>query len=265
MKHEILQPVRHYSLHEDPLNNIETIHLVLWSKGLCIAGFSAEAKLLVAKIYTALEWDASVISSIFINEPLVAGPQHITHIWVAEERIMLVPHHLYEATAAKEWLKKFHFVEEGETILNAKIAAPVNAFAVFPMQNKWIDMCYKFFAEGKISSLSGMLLCQSINQEKDTLDITILDHTALLSVYKSGKLLSHQVMENVDINNMIYRVGSICQENDIRQESLSVRLSGLCISNDMCIELLSYFPKMELGETEKETSFTFLRKLIACV
>jgi len=264
MKQEILQPVRHYNLHQDPLNNIETIHLVMWNNGLCIAGFDAEQNLLVAKVYNSTNWNVQVVEAIFVNEPLVAGPQHVTHIWLAEPRQLIVPQHLYEPEAARQWLKELHFVEEGESILDATVFANLNASLVFSVQNKWIDMFYKFFAEAKISALSKTLLCQPVEEKENTIDIVVLDHTALISVYLQGKLLSHQVIDNVDVQNLVYKIASICKDNGIKQNELSATLSGLCVVDNMKEELRAYFPAMMVDDTDENSSLTFLRKMIAC-
>lgn len=264
MKHEILQPVRHFNMHDDPLTNIETLHLVLWKKGLCIAGFDSNKNVLTTKIYNAVNWDISVMESVFINEPLVAGPQHITHIWVAEERNMIVPVHLFEPSAAKQWLQTLHFVEEGESVIHTQISNAVNAHIAFPLQNKLIDMLYKYFGEGVVGALPAALLCQSQPVTGDSLDITVLDHTYIFSIFQKGKLLAHQVSDHIGFNDFIYKIASICHDNGIAQDQLKVSFSGCCITEQFIAELKSFFPKMSVPGSEQFSSFTFLSKLIAC-
>ena len=264
MKHEILQPVRHFNMHDDPLTNIETIQLVLWEKGLCIAGFDAEGNVLTTKVYNANNWNIGTAESIFINEPLVAGHQHITHIWIAEERNLIVPAILFEPDAASLWLKQLHLVEEGETILHSKIERTLGAVVSFPVANRLIDMLYKYFGEGRISALSSALLCQEAATTGDALDITILDQTALFSIYQNGKLLNHQVIDDFDSNNLVYTIASISTDNGMEQEQLKVNLSGLCITESLALELKSFFPKISVPGSEQFSSFTFLSKLISC-
>lgn len=264
IKHEILQPVQHFNMHDDPLTNIETLHLVIWDKGLCIAGYDLEGNVLTTKVYNFAAWDIGAIESVFINEPLVAGPQPVTHIWIAEERNITVPQHLYQTAAAEEWLRKFHFVEAGETVHSTTISQHLQATVVYPLADKLEVLIHKYFAEGRTDAISGMLLCQESPAGQDTADITFLDKKVVLTVRSNGKLLNHQITEAGDINNVVYKIAVICGANGLKQDELRVSLSGLCITEETITELRSFFPKMNVPGSEQFSSFTLLSKLISC-
>lgn len=264
IKHEILQPVRHFNMHDDPLTNIETLHLILWDKGLCIAGYDLNGTVLTAKVYHYTTWNIASIESVFINEHLVAGPQPVTHIWIADERTMIIPRHLYEQKAAGEWLHRFHFIEANEEIRTTEVKQSLAAFISYPVQEKLALLCRKYFAEGRIDTLSGMILCQDFSEEKDYADLIFLGEKAILTVYKQGNLQLHQVVDAAHTNDLLYRMAILCEELGLPQEELIVSVSGLCIAEEVPGELKSFFPKTVVPGSEQFSSFTLLSKLITC-
>lgn len=264
IKHEIPQPVQHFNMHDDPLTNIETLHLILWDKGLCIAGYDPHGHVLTTKVYRYATWDIAAIEAIFINEPLVAGPQPVTHIWIAEERNIIIPQHLYQTEAAAQWLRQFHFIEAGETVIETTIKQHLLTTVVYPLSEKLQSLLGKYFAEGKIASISGMILCQEATTEYDTADITFLDKKVVLTIRNNGKLISHQVTEPGDVSNLLYQIALICEEANIKQDLLRLSISGLCLNEDYVNELKAFFPKVTVPGSEQFSSFTLLSKLISC-
>lgn len=265
IKHDILQPVRHFNMHDDPLTNIETLHIVLWDKGLCIAGYDLEGNVLTVKVYSYAHWDIAAIESVFVNEPLVAGPQPVTHIWLADERTMMIPKHLYEQQAADAWLRRFHFIEAGEQIRTTEAGQGLAAVICYPAPEKLLLLTHKYFAEGKVEALSGIVPGHDTVNGKDSADLIFLGEKVLLTVYKQGNLQLHQITEAAPVNNLLYKIGNICQELDLPQDELQISVSGLCIADELLSELKSFFPKAVIPGSEQFSSFTLLSKLISCV
>jgi hypothetical protein len=264
IKHDILQPVRHFNMHDDPLTNIETLHIVLWDKGLCIAGYDQGGNVLTAKVYAYAHWDIAAIESVFINEPLVAGPQPVTHIWLADERTMIIPKHLYEQQAAGAWLRRFHFIEPGEQVRATEAGQGLAAVISYPVAEKLFLLTQKYFTEGKVEALSGIIPGQDTVHGKDSADLIFLGETVLLTVYKQGNLQLHQVTAAAPVNNLVYKIGSICRELGIPQEELQATVSGLCVAEELLTELKCFFPKAVIPGSEQFSSFTLLSKLISC-
>jgi hypothetical protein len=188
----------------------------------------------------------------------------LTYIWIAEERNLTIPAHLYNAAAAEEWLRKFHFIETGETVHSTTISQHLQATVVYPLADKLQVLIRKYFAEGKTDAISGMLLCQESPVAQDTADITFLDKKVVLTIRSGSKLLNHQIAETGDINNLVYKIAAICREFGLKQDELRVSLSGLCITEETITELRSFFPKMNVPGSEQFSSFTLLSKLISC-
>lgn len=264
IREEKLQPVQHFNMHDDPLTNIETLHLLIWDRGLCIAGYGLNGNVLTTKVYTFPKGDIHAIESVFMNEPLVAGPQPVTHTWIAEARNMLIPQHLFHEDAAKVWLEKFHFIAPDESVKTTTVKQPDAISIAYPVSNDLIALLKKNFPEGKIESLSGMLLQQHVSADSNTADIVFMNETAALTIHQKGKLLSHQIIMVEDVNNLVYKIASICQDYQIAQEDLKVSISGCCIPEAYCNELKAFYPKMTIPGSEQFSSFTLLSKLIIC-
>lgn len=263
-KQEIPQPVRHFNMHDDPLTNIETLHLLLWNKGVCVAGYDTDGNVLTTKVYLHQPADVNAVEAVFVNEPMVAGPQPVTHIWLADERNMIVPGHLHEAATSESWLRRFHFIEADERVLSTRVREGTAATVVFPAAEKLLQICSKYFTEAKIDALSGMVLCQENNSEKDSLDLVLLDTTAIWTLRRKGALLLHQVSSAKDIHDLVYAIGVACQHHGIDVEELQAILSGLCIREEHSTVLKSFFPKITIPGSEQFSSFTLLSKLISC-
>jgi hypothetical protein len=264
IREERLQPVQHFNMHDDPLTNIETLHLLIWDQGLCIAGYGLDGDILTTKVYTFAKDDVHAIESVFMNEPLVAGPQPVTHVWIAESRSILIPQHLFSEDAAKIWIEKFHFIAPNESIKTTTVKQPNAISIAYPVSNDLITSLKINFPEAKIESFSGMVLQQSVLADSNTVDIAFMNETAALTVYQKGKLISHQITSVEDVNNLIYKIASICQDYKIGQEDLKVSISGFCVSEQTCNELKAFYPKMTIPGSEQFSSFTLLSKLITC-
>lgn len=262
IREERQQPVQHFNMHDDPLTNIETLHLLIWEQGLCIAGYGLNEHVLTTKVYVFPKGDTHAVESIFMNEPLVAGPQPVTHIWIADERNMLIPHHLFNEDAAAEWLAKFHFVTPTETVHATRLKQPINI--VYPMANDLSALLRKYFREAKVNALSGVLLQQEISTDSDTVDLVFLKETIALTLRQKGKLISHQIVVIEDINNLVYKIASISQDYKIVQEDLKVSVSGFCVDENCWNQLKAFYPKMTVPGSEQFSSFTLLSKLISC-
>ena len=268
MKQEFLQPVWNYNTHEDPLTNIHTLHLVLWNKGLCIAGYDIACTVLSIKVFTFEKaWDTDLVESIFINEPLVAGPQPVTHIWIADERNFLIPDALFTTETAPEWLQQFHFVETTESVLYSIVAQPVMAQAAFPVNNKLGAIFNKYFQEAVVNSITAPALLVAAQQDqKYYADIICLSKTMILTLFKEGKLINHQVAAYDAIEDIIYKTGSMITGLGADQDEVSVHLSGYAANiADMGKELQHYFPNTLVPGSEADASFLFLNRLLSCV
>lgn len=268
MKQEFLQPVWHYSTHSDPLTNIDNLHLVLWDKGLCITGYDITGTVLSVKVFAfGKPWDTDQVEAIFINEPLVAGPQPVTHIWIADERNFLVPDALFSPEAAPGWLQQFHFVEASESVLYSTVETPVQARVAFPVNNKLGAIFNKYFQEALLNAVTSPALQKTaVKERKFHADVICLAKTVILSMFKDGQLINHQVSSFDAVEDIVYKIGSAVTGPVPKAEDITVQLSGYTPDMpEMAKELQAYFPHAVVPATEAEASFIFLNRLLSCV
>ncbi len=264
MKNDTLQSVKHFDMHNDPLTNIDSLHLVVWNAGLSIAGYNAEGEVLTTKIYPLNRIDIPQIESIFINEPLVAGPQPVTKVWVADERHMIVPGPLFEAKAASEWLETFFFLEAGSSVESTSLPQSLNAHFIYPLSEQLLSLLRKYFGENKVYPLSKALLSQEVSAEGNYIDITLLGPSLILSCYQNGNLLNHQVTDTIASTDLVYKIASVAADYKLPLDSLKIALSGFAVTEELSQELKTFFPKIVIPGSEQFSSFTLLRKLIIC-
>lgn len=268
MKQEFLHPVWNYNTHEDPLTNIHTLHLILWNKGLCIAGYDIARTVLSIKVFAFEKaWDTEQIETIFINEPLVAGPQPVTHIWIADERNFLIPDALFNQEVAPEWLQQFHFVETAESILYSTVQQPIMAQVAFPVNNKLGAIFNKYFQEAEVNSITApALLVASLGTQQYYADIICLSKTLILTIFQNGQLVSHQVSTYDSAEDIVYKIGAVTAAQAPAAKEVAIHLSGHATGiTEMGKELNNYFPNALVPGSEADASFLFLNRLLSCV
>ncbi len=268
MKQEFLQPVWNYNTHDDPLTNIHTLHLILWNKGLCIAGYDIERTVLSIKVFAFEKtWDTEQIETIFINEPLVAGPQPVTHIWIADERNFLIPDALFDQETAAEWLQQFHFVEAAESILYSIIQKPEPAQAAFPVNNKLGAIFNKYFQEAEINAITAPALQPAVTTDrKYYADIICLSKTLILTIFHESNLVNHQVTTFDSAEDIVFKIGAATAATAPAAGDIAIHLSGYTPGiTDIGVELHRYFPQALIPGSEADASFLFLNRLLSCV
>src|SRR5690606_23928105 len=107
------------------LSLIDQVRIIIWANGLCLGGYDEENRAIAGKVFLwSRNWDTDKMIQIFENEPMVAGPQPITDIWINSDQQMQIPAHLFDSEKAGNWLKQFHLGESDYSILENKITEP---------------------------------------------------------------------------------------------------------------------------------------------
>ncbi len=264
MKHELPEPAWQYATTDDHLFQIDQLQLILWSKGLCIAGYGTHGKVLTGKGFTwDKAWDIASIESVLDNESLIAGPQPVTHVWIAEERQLIVPQPLFEPDAAENWLRDFHFIEPGETVLKDIGKHSFKANIIFPLPNNCLNVLKKYFDRIHIKSLSTALLASPAPEQEDSIQVACLGQLALLSIYQKGELQSHQAFSFQAAEDVFYKIGCIALESALKLPGINAELSGVpsfALSEDWPV----YYPKAK-RQDHQQSLFDLLHKTFACV
>jgi hypothetical protein len=264
MKLDNVSPQWAYNTEGDALSEIINVQLLLWSQGLCISGHDAQGNTLIAKAFAYESRMADhVLNTVFMNEPLLAGPQPIHKIWIATDRNIIIPQHLYQQPLAEAWLPKVHFVETDEIILHQLLTTP-NATAVYPLKQNLQTAFEQFFPEANIHLFIHLNKDCGTNAKDFNAHLVLLGSTAILSIEHQGKLLAQQQFNYSSINDLAYQIGLAAQHHNVAQNEVGVFVSGILTDlTQASNELQTYFAHTQL--CDESEPLTFLTRLSQCV
>jgi hypothetical protein len=201
---------------------------------------------------------------LFENDPLFAGPQPISRIWLAEARNILVPQSLYEENEAGEWLGKFHFLEADEQLMHISLQPHQDIQMVFPIKNALNALFEQYLPEASINVLSRVAM-QHTEVKGPFLEIINLPKMILLSLREGQRFLLHQVYAYEHTENVVYRIAVILEEKGLAQDQVGVSLTGIApFWNNLNTELPLYLRAISPLEDTTAISLTFLNKLFSC-
>jgi hypothetical protein len=261
-----MEPVWLYTAEENAITEITSLQLIIWQKGFSICGFSETG--IPQEIKTFLfreDWDLEMMEQIFINDPLFAGPEPFTHVWLAEQRNILIPDHFYDVDYSGEWIRKFHFLESDEIIFTGSMAPFLEAQIVFPVREKLKTLLEHYMEEAKINALSGVALSEAKPANTSLIELINLPKVILLSLQHNGKFNLHQVSAYDNTEDIIYNIALILQEKDLNQDQVNIELSGIApFWNNILEELPAYFNQIEIPADTTLITLNFFKKLYTC-
>lgn len=262
---ETKEPVWQYEAEDNALVDMDKLHLIVWPDGLCITGFDQDGTPLKIKTFLFREnWDTGFMQHLFENDPLFAGPQPISRVWLAEARNILVPGPLYEENEAGEWLGKFHFLEAGESLMHISMQPHQDIQMIFPVKDALKALFDQYLPEARISALS-LVAMQQPETGGPFLEIINLPKMILLSLRENQRFLLHQIYPYENAENVVYKVALILEEKGLAQDQVRLSLAGIApFWNNLNTELPLYFDAAGKLEDTTAVSLTFLKKLFSC-
>ena len=263
---EGLIPVWNFETHEDVLVEVDSFQMILWKDGLSVFGYCKNGNVL--KVITYLfdqEWDVAALETIFENHPIFASNEPFTNIWLAEERNIIIPEHLFEKGYADEWIRKFHHLDLKETLISVHLDPYLKAFFVFPILDEVHTLLKEHFENSKINTLSKLALATPEDTKQTLVKIINLPKLALISFIHEGKFILHQSTSYEKTEDIIYKIALILQEKGISQDQINLSLEGIApFWNNLIDDLKDFFP-LKIGNQEsKNLTLDFLNSLYKC-
>ena len=264
MKLDTVSPQWTYKSDVEALTGMSSVQLLVWPQGVCVSGHDEDGTTMIAKAFAFQQQTGpEMMNAIFLNEPLLAGPQPIGKVWIAEPRTLLVPYTLYNEAIAAEWLSAAHYIEKDELVL-VNEPVPGELYAVFPLKQNLYTALQQFFPEGKIGTFSNRRInCVQKANTSFIADIILLGNMAMFSFEEDGKLLSQYFTAYETTEDIVYRVAEVSRLNNHSVNDTSVIISGVLTDlNNISTELSAYYPNTEL--CDQATTLNFLTKLSLC-
>lgn len=250
------QPIT-YSRSDNDLELLHSVQLIIWENGLCIAGFDSDNEPLMAKQFAFTQWNKSAITNIIVNEPMVAGPQPVTHVWLSEERQIISPRELFDAQEAEKWLPMLHFIDTSETIMHSQ-QPDSGKIISYPAANEMLELMGSFFEEAELGNFSGLMICEPTT-EKPRIDMVVLNNFVWLSLYQNHKLMLHQAFVFSTLDDCVYRILNLLQLHQIAVPEVQIKAKVIHPNHaEITPELKAYFPQMNIRENMADNFISLL-------
>lgn len=247
--------------------NVHEIHLLIWQKGIAVAGFDQQRQLMVAQTYLAREMpDSQLIHELSERHTLLKNQiSKVNKIWYSDNRFLLIPNQIHETEQAEEWIQKFHFIEPGNSILHFDLKYSADAKLVCPINDDLKETLTAKFLNAKIEPTSKFLLWK--NQENQTqLQIQCFSREAIIALAHDGKLLNLVSYTYDSPKDLTYKIARLISEYDLQHDAFStIDFYGLApFWNNTIDEIRKFFKTSIQNKNSEEVSIHFLNELVQC-
>jgi len=263
MKLDTVSPQWTYKPDVEAITGMSSVQLLIWPQGICVSGHGDDGTTMIARAFSfEPQSSGEVMNAIFMNEPLLAGPQPINKVWLAGERTLIIPQALYNDAMKAEWLAAVYYVEADEHIQVSRLDGE-NACAVFPVKQTLHMALKQFFPEGHIGTFSSRHINSAPAHRSFAVNITILGKMAMLGFAENHKLLVQQFMVYETTEDIVYRIAEVAGLYGHIVADTEVVISG--VLGDLVAlsgEMSAYYTRTQL--CDHSSTIDFLTKLSLC-
>ncbi len=265
-----------YNVHEGDtlMGQVAKQICILLPRGLCVAGFSEHGDLLMIRYgdynRTLPTWILDFYEHRFIDEPLLARPEQVIATFVASDKYLVIPEHLYDETEAVKWLNKLFFVE-GNEVLSVHRLQEDKAQYLYAYPGTMKSLVNRYFVNSKLLPLASYQFYKPYKADS-SLQCTITQEHVYATLYKNRILHWHQVFGYETGEDIAYQLKLLCKQMRINPDMLdmhgTVAYRGL---NPVLHDLSQYFPNIRENESAAAQnsrqwagSIALLQQLYAC-
>ncbi len=234
--------------------------------GCCVFVYS-DSEILDAQVYTTTEaWESMFFEKIFLNRAMGQNNQKIKKVWIADERSLIIPEKLYLGEASKLWLKRLHHIGADDEIFATPIPE-IETHIVYAYNAAIAALMKKYFNHLEVYSLSRFSLSnlKQFDAGASVASLILLQNTALLSVTNAGKLLAHQTFEFETVENVVYKIALIAEQNDFDPMMINFQVTGIIDAvEEFALDLRSYFRQVEIITGDNGPILELLKEIKSC-
>ncbi len=265
-----------YKIHTgDSLQNqVARVILVLFTRGISVAGFSERGDLLTIRYNDYKSdlptWILDFFEHQFLNEPLLSAPHKVTAAFVATDKTLLIPDTLYKKDEAEKWIKQLHFIE-GNEILSPYHVREDNAYYMYAWPSAIQSLIGRYFTKAKVLPFSSYQFYKPFKSEC-SMQVCISSDEVYATLYKNRSLHWHQVFEYTTVEDIAFRLKHACKEYGIEYGEMALQCTATNRTlSDTITGLSQYFPDLKDGSSNvvsDDRSWTstiyLLQQLYAC-
>jgi hypothetical protein len=264
---DTLSPYWTYSVEGFKPSQIVGEELIIWKNGCCVFVYD-EQEILEAQVFTTERaWEPVFFEKIFLNQAMGQNNQKLKRVWIADERSLIIPEKLFIGEASKLWLKRLHHIGVDDEIF-ANAIPEIGAHIVYAYDATIAALMKKYFNHLEVLSLSRFSLSnlKQFDSTESVASLILLQHTALLSVTNSGKLLAHQTFEFETVENVVYKIALIAEKNDFDPMMVHFNVTGIIDAvEEFALDLRSYVKQVDIMTGNNGPILELLKQIKACV
>lgn len=251
-----------YLLNDTALSDMQAAQVILWRQGWCAFGYNPDGKILIIE-YRSGEKDIDDIAleNAILSLPLLAGPQQVKCVWIAESRNILIPENLFTERDAAAWLNRLHFIEQYETALHEKIKL-ADTVLTYPLSMHRQHLLKQYFPEALIKPLIAM---PATNSQGNKAQVTIINGLALLCITSGDKLLLHQWYPYATAEDIVYRIALVQDKYQLPQNDMNITLTGIGADlAQLSSQMETYYSNINAIPDNEAAGIEFLTNLALC-
>ncbi len=231
-------------------SSVGMVICVLLQRGMLAAGFGLNKELLTLH-YTGYNknkpvWEINFFEHLFSQEPLLAVREKVKGVFVCNNKNLIVPDALYEEAAAKEWLRKIHFIERKDVIDTYTLEEDKAKYLLgLPV---YISELIKInFKKAAVLPLP-IYQFRSANKQSLYLQCCVTGEQVCATLHNYSQLLWHKVFDYTSSEDIAFEIRQLCQENNISPSKISMRCNAVSAAEyDVVCDLSQYFPGIRGG------------------
>ena len=227
--------------------NISRVVCLLQPKAMLIAGLNAQGEVFSAKSYTTggAEWDTDFFTSVCRNELLLRDVKLVKAVFAATHKQTIVPDALYHAEQAVAMLRSMFHVAHDEMVLSATVNTD-KAKVVYALPKDVVDMIQQVFGKANMIPITASLCNKPDNRAAFQADCLLTEGKVFASLHINGALHWHQVFDFANAEDIAYRLGVACRQNNISTADVQVNCMAAHESLTAVVkELETYYPKIK--------------------
>jgi hypothetical protein len=227
--------------------SISRVLCLLEPKAILVAGLNAQGEVFSAKSFTntATEWDTDFFTSVCRNELLLRDMKQVKAVFVATHKQTPVPDALFNADQAAILLRSMFHVQRDEVILSAPLPAD-KAKLVYALPADIVDMIQQTFGKVNMIPVTAGICIRPESRAEQQVDCLLTPGKAFAALHVNGVLQWQQVFDFTNAEDIAYRLGNVCRQNNIAIADVHVNCMASHESlTPVIAELETYYPKIK--------------------